>query len=148
MQQRQLRLRRMGGLLLTGFVHARMRQPQPRPDRDAVATHHAVRGLGPLGRQLPESDAHTEQVADVQQRELRLLGQLGRLVRELCSLELQQRLHEPVALSRADGHAVAEHHAVPRLGPLGRHLSEPDAHTEQVADVHAVARFRARWPLQ
>ena len=77
-----------------------------------------------------------ERVADAHprlpRRELQLVDQL---VGELHSHELQRRLHEPVALSRPDGLAVAEHHAVPRFGSLGRQLPESDAHTEQDADV-------------
>ena len=76
-----------------------MRQPQPRPDGLAVAEHHEISRRQPARVDaLLESDADTQQVTDVQQRQLRRMGRLERLVGRLehvGPIVVQQWVHQP-----------------------------------------------------
>ena len=51
-----------------------------------------------------ESDPHTQQVTNVQLRQLRRVGQLVGLVRKLWPFELHRWLHKPQQEPRAGGH--------------------------------------------
>ena len=73
---------------------------------EAVAEHHQVRKQRPARCWLLESDTVTQQVTHVQQRQLRWLGRLERLVGKLRSFELQRGLHQPQQKPRPDGLAV------------------------------------------
>ena len=95
-QQRQLwglgclvgQLRRVG-------LQPWMWQRRPRWHRLAVSEHHAVREQPPEWCWLLEPGSDTQQFTDMQLRQLRRLGWLGRLVRKLRPHELHCGLHQP-----------------------------------------------------
>ena len=66
---------------------------EQRPDRLAEPEHHEISSKQPARVDaLLESDADTQQVTDVQQRQLRRVGRLDELVGKLRPHVVQQRV--------------------------------------------------------